>query len=143
MGKKTKVVLDTNIIVSAFGWGGKPADIMRLITGGEILNFTSVEMLTELKKVIGYPKLAFPEALQANIIEIIFNASSIVNIHESLDIIDGDPCDNKVLECAISANVEFIISGDKHLLNLKNFRGIEIITAEDYLIKRTFKNEDV
>ena len=62
-----------------------------------------------------------------------FNASSIVNIHESLDIIDADPGDNKVLECAISANVEFIISGDKHLLNLKNYREIEIVTPEDFL----------
>ena len=143
MGKKTKVVIDTNIIVSAFGWGGKPADIIRLITGGEILNFTSVEMLTELKEVVGYPKLAFSEALQAEITEIMFNASSIVNIHESLDIIDADSSDNKVLECAISANVEFIISGDKHLLDLKNFRGIEIMTPEDFSRKRTSKHEDL
>lgn len=133
MGKKTKVVLDTNIIVSAFGWGGKPADIMRLITGGEILNFTSVEMLTELKKVVGYSRLSFSETLQAEIIEIMFNASSIVERHESVNIIDDDTEDNKILECAISAGAEFVVSGDKHLLTLKSFEGIKIVTPEEFI----------
>lgn len=73
MGKKTKVVIDTNVVVSAFGWGGKPADIIRLITSGKVLNFTSIEMLAELKKVVGYSRLAFSETLQAEIIEIMFN----------------------------------------------------------------------
>lgn len=133
MGKKTKVVIDTNVIVSAFGWGGKPADIIRLITSGKILNFTSVEMLTELKKVVGYPRLAFSETSQAEIIEIIFNVSSIVEIHKSVNIIDDDAEDNKILGCAISAGAEFVISGDKHLLTLKNFEGIKIVTPEEFI----------
>lgn len=133
MGKKTKVVIDTNVVVSAFGWGGKPADIIRLITSGKILNFTSVEMLTELKKVVSYPRLAFSETLQAEIMEIMFNASSIVERHESVNIIDDDTEDNKILECAISAGAEFVVSGDKHLLTLKNFEGIKIVTPEEFI----------
>ncbi|TLD41754.1 MAG: hypothetical protein JETT_1979 [Candidatus Jettenia ecosi] len=133
MGEKTKVVIDTNVIVSAFGWGGKPADVIRLITSGKILNFTSSEMFTELKKVVGYPRLAFSETSQAEIMEIIFNASSIVDIHESVNIIDDDAEDNKILECAISAGAEFVISGDKHLLTLKSFEGIKIVTPEDFI----------
>lgn len=139
MGKKTKVVIDTNVIVSAFGWGGKPADIIRLITSGEILNFTSVEMLAELKKVVGYSKLAFSEMLQAEIMEIMFDISSIVDTHESVYIIDENPEDNKILECAISAGVEFVISGDNHLLKLKIFEGIKIVTPEDFIKMWSFK----
>lgn len=133
MGKKTKVVIDTNVVVSTFGWGGKPADIIRLITSGKILNFTSVEMLTELKKVVSYPRLAFSETLQAEIMEIMFNASSIVERHESVNIIDDDTEDNKILECAISAGAEFVVSGDKHLLTLKSFEGIKIVTPEEFI----------
>lgn len=133
MGKKTKVVIDTNVVVSAFGWGGKPADIIRLITSGKVLNFTSIEMLAELKKVVGYSRLAFSETLQAEIIEIMFNASSIVERHESVNIIDDDTEDNKILECAISAGAEFVVSGDKHLLTLKSFEGIKIVTPEEFI----------
>lgn len=133
MGKKTKVVIDTNVVVSAFGWGGKPADIIRLITSGKVLNFTSIEMLAELKKVVGYSRLAFSETLQAEIIEIMFNASSIVERHELVNIIDDDTEDNKILECAISAGAEFVVSGDKHLLTLKSFEGIKIVTPEEFI----------
>lgn len=133
MGKKTKVVIDTNVVVSTFGWGGKPADIIRLITSGKVLNFTSIEMLAELKKVVGYSRLAFSETLQAEIIEIMFNASSIVERHELVNIIDDDTEDNKILECAISAGAEFVVSGDKHLLTLKSFEGIKIVTPEEFI----------
>lgn len=139
MGKKTKVVIDTNVVVSAFGWGGKPADIIRLITSGKVLNFTSIEMLAELKKVVGYSRLAFSETLQAEIIEIMFNASSIVERHELVNIIDDDTEDNKILECAISAGAEFVVSGDKHLLTLKSFEGIKIVTPEEFIKIWSFK----
>jgi predicted nucleic acid-binding protein len=73
--------------------------------------------------------------LQAEIIETVFKSSSLVNVSESLKVIKADPADNRVLECAIAAGVDFIISGDKHLLDLKKFRDIEIMTPEDFLLK--------
>ncbi|MBI5681881.1 MAG: putative toxin-antitoxin system toxin component, PIN family [Deltaproteobacteria bacterium] len=138
MGKKTKVVIDTNVIISAFGWYGKPGEIIKLATTGKIKNFISLEMLAELRKVVAYPKLNFSETLQAEIIETVFSVSSIVSINESVNIIVDDPPDNRVLECALSANVDFIISGDKHLLNLKAFQGIEILSPEDFLAEALF-----
>lgn len=133
MGKKTKVVIDTNVMISAFGWHGKPEDIIKLATTDRIKNFISLEMLAELRKVVAYPKLNFSETLQAEVIETVFSASSIVSVNESINVIVDDPPDNRVLECALSANVDFIISGDKHLLNLKAFQGIEILSPEDFL----------
>lgn len=138
MGKKTKVVIDTNVMVSAFGWRGKPEEVVRLVTKGDVTNYTSFEMLAELREVVSYPKLNFPETLQAEIIETIFFESSLVHVNEPLNVIADDPEDNKVLECAVSADADFIISGDKHLLNLKNFRGIEILTPEDFLRRKRF-----
>ena len=135
MGKKTKVVIDNNVLVSAFGWHGKPEEVVRLATTGSILNFTSMELLSELARVVGYPKLKFPESLQAEIIETIFTSSSLVNVSESLNVINADTADNRVLECAVTASVDFIISGDNHLLHLKKFRDIEIVTPEDFLFK--------
>lgn len=134
MGKKTKVVIDNNVLVSAFGWHGKPEEVVRLATTGKIANFTSMEMLSELARVVSYPKLRFPESLQAEIIETVFTSSSLANVSEPLRVINSDPADNRVLECAVAAGVDFIISGDKHLLALKKFRDIEIVTPEDFLL---------
>ncbi len=142
MGKKPKVVIDTNVIISAFGWDGHPEEIIKLVNKGKIENFTSIEMINELSNAIKYPRLKFPESLQAEIIETIFSISSIVNVNQSLNIIDEDPGDNKVIECALSAKAEFIISGDKHLLELKKFKEIEILTPSEFLIKRV-KNENI
>ena len=133
MGKKTKVVLDTNVIVSAFGWHGKPEQIVKLVSNGTITNFISIEMLNELRRVVAYPKLAFSEPLQAEIVETIFGISSVIDSGKALNIINDDPEDNKILECVLAAEVDFIISGDRHLINLKSFRGIEILTPENFI----------
>lgn len=61
MGKKTKVVIDTNVLISAFGWHGKPEEVVNLVTAGRIKNFISLEMLVEFRKVVAYPKLNFSE----------------------------------------------------------------------------------
>ena len=135
MGKKAKVVIDNNVLVSAFGWHGKPEEVVKLAATGMVENFTSMEMLSELARVVGYPKLRFPESLQAEIIETVFTSSSLVNVSEPLEVIKADHDDNRVLECAVAACVDFIISGDKHLLDLKMFRDIEIVTPEDFLLK--------
>ena len=138
MGKKTKVVLDNNVLVSAFGWHGTPEEVMKLVTTGKIVNFTSMEMLAELARVVSYPKLCFPESLQAEIIETVFTSSSLVNVSEPLNIIKPDPTDNRVLECAVTACVDYIISGDAHLLELGIFKKIQIVKAKDFLLKEGF-----
>jgi putative PIN family toxin of toxin-antitoxin system len=91
VGKKTKVVIDNNVLVSAFGWHGKPEEVVRLATTGRIANFTSMAMLSELARVVGYPKLRFPESLQAEIIETVFTSSSLVNTTEPLKAVDVIP----------------------------------------------------
>ncbi len=92
-------------------------------------------MLEELVRVIAYPKLKFPESLQAEIIETVFTFSSLINVAGSLNIIDLDPADNRVLECAITACVDYIISGDGHLLELSSYEGIPILKAKGFLEK--------
>ena len=130
---KIKVVLDTNVIVSAFGWHGNPEEVVRLAINGFIINFTSIDMLDELRIVLSYPKMGFSKTLQAEIIETIFLYSSTVKTIESLKVVANDYEDNKVIECAVSAGADCIISGDKHLLDLKRFRNTDIITAGEFL----------
>lgn len=138
MGKKTKVVVDTNVIVSAFGWHGKPEEIIRLIVKGRLINFITAEILNELRRVIGYPKFDFSEELQAEILETMFCISTFTETDETIVVVKEDPPDNRILECAISAGAEFVISGDKHLLNLTDFMGIKILTPDSFLEVRGY-----
>ena len=133
MGQIPKVVIDTNILISGFGWKGKPKKILKLIETRKIKNFTSLDIIEEVKRVVSYTKLGFTGDLQAEIIEFIYFYSEIVKPKERLDIVKEDPDDNKFLECAVEAKAKYIISGNRHLLNLKTFRGIGILTANDFL----------
>jgi putative PIN family toxin of toxin-antitoxin system len=138
MGKKTKVVIDNNLLISAFGWGGTPQILVRLVTTGQITNLTSMALLEELARAIGYPKLKFPESLQAEIIETVFAASSLITVFNPVEIKGLDPADNRILECAVDGKADYIVSGDKHLLDLDSYEGIPIVKATEFLGKEGF-----
>jgi putative PIN family toxin of toxin-antitoxin system len=72
MGKVKKVVIDTNIFISGFGWNGKPKTLLTLLKNNQIVNYFSPEIFEELKRVVAYPKLRFPESLQNKILEFVF-----------------------------------------------------------------------
>lgn len=127
-----KIVLDTNIFVSSIFWQGNPHKIIEKAIQGEIQVYVSWEILEELKKIL---KRDFDE--QDNSIEeqirLIERYAFIVEPNIRLDIVKDDPDDNKILECAIASEAEFIITGDKHLLNILNYEGITILSPSDFL----------
>lgn len=133
MGKVTKVVIDTNVFVSAFGWDGKPEGVLQLLENGSIVNFISPEIFEELKRVIAYPKLKFSNSLQTKILEFVFSYSRLINLEKRLSLIHDDPDDNKFIECAMTANADFIISGDPHLLRLERVENLIIVNPFQFL----------
>lgn len=133
MGKKKKVVVDTNIVVSAFGWDAKPEEILKMIEGGKLINYVSIGMLEELRRVVSYPKLKIPRNEQSEIIEYVFENSEIITPSKRVEIIKEDPSDNEILSCAIEASVDYIITGDRHLLKLKKLKDILILTPDEFL----------
>jgi uncharacterized protein len=136
--KGKKVVIDTNVFISAFGWGGKPLRVIELLEKGEIRNCISEEILNEFCSAFSYPKLNFPRKLQSDILEFVLAHSDIYESKEHLNI-TPDPNDNKFIECALSANAKFIITGDKGLLSIKQSRGIKTITPEEFLKSNEFR----
>ena len=133
MGQREKVVIDTNIIVSGFGWDGKPEVILKLIESRMILSYITHEIFQEISKVIKYPKLKFSKQIQSGIIEFLINNSISVVPKSTFKIIINDPDDDKFIDCAVEAHADYIITGNKHLLDLKNFGKIEIIKPEVFL----------
>jgi len=128
-----KVVLDTNIYISSIFWEkGNPHKIIEKIINREIQNFISNEILKELKRVLERD-FDEPNELIEDQIKLIKEYSEIIEILGKIDIIKEDADDNKIIECAISANANYIITGDNHLLKLKEFRGIKIVNSKDFL----------
>lgn len=140
MGKVKKVVIDTNIFISGFGWSGKPNALLTLLKNNQIVNYFSPGIFEELKRVVSYPKLQFAESLQNKILEFVFFNSKLVEPKEHITVIVDDPDDNKFLECAVEANAEFVISGDPHLLKIGEYKTVMILDVDEFL--NIFSKED-
>ena len=127
-----KVVIDTNVFISAFYLPkSKPAGVVLLARRKTILNLISPPILKEVERIIK-KKLFWDNSKTQSAVRRIKNFSEEVHPQERLAIIADDP-DNRILECAVAGQADFIISGDKHLLNLKNFQGINIVTPAEFL----------
>lgn len=131
MGKK-KVVLDTNILISALGWKGKPKQIFQQCAKGILELFTSKEQIKELNRVMNYPKFKFKDEQKETFSSIVLETATLVEIKGDLKVIEKDPDDDIILEIALISNADYIISGDPHLLNLEEFRGIKILSASEF-----------
>lgn len=130
---KTKVFLDTNILISALGWKGNPKVIFEKCLHGELELVTSPNQIDELRRVMDYPKFNFTEEQKATFISIILEIARMVEISGEVKVIVDDPDDNAMLETAIVGNVDYLISGDPHLLKLKEFARVKIVTASEFL----------
>lgn len=136
MGAVQKVVIDTNVFISGFGWDGKPEAALQLLQQGRIDNFISDAIFEELKSVVSYPKLGFSETLRHAILEFAFFYSQFVVPPGLISVVKNDPADTKFIEAALAADADCIISGDRHLLSLGNYKKITIISAAAFLAVR-------
>lgn len=129
---KPFVVLDTNIFISAILYGGNPRKIVNLAISEAIEVCLSFELLDELVRVL-QDKFALNSFEIDTIISEIKDFAEIVTPRLRLQVVKKDPDDNKVLECALEVKAKYIVSGDKHLLNLGGFRNIKIVNPAEFL----------
>lgn len=136
MGKKVKVVFDSNVWISIFMKKVLSREFSKMLNE-ETIVYTSKEIMIEISKVLTYPKIT--EILQASgirereILHAMVANSTIVNPKMKLHVIDEDPDDNKILECALTARANFIVTGDRYLLKLGKFRKTRILTPREFL----------
>jgi len=132
-----RIVVDTNLIVSAFLWGGTPRRVLDAVEGGELELFTSRALITELEDVLSRAK--FAEQLGRTRFSVAFLLSRYTQFATPIVAAQAgipnlrDPDDAAVLACALGAGADLIVSGDADLLSLKSFQGIPIVTAAESL----------
>ncbi len=132
MGKK-RVILDTNILISALGWKGNPRKIFNKVVKGELDLILSFKQLDEVKRVMDYPKFKFTDKQKERFLLILDNISILIKTNSKVNIIKEDPDDNIILEPLNSIKIDYIITGDGHLLKLNKFKHAKIIASKEFL----------
>jgi putative PIN family toxin of toxin-antitoxin system len=127
-----RVVLDTNILVSSV-LGGILRAIVDDWKAGKFTLIVSEAIAQEYLEILNRPKFKFSAQEIADIKGYLLKAADFVTPVEKVDVVKADPSDNKFLEAALAGRAIYVVSGDSHLLELKDFRGIEIITAREFL----------
>ena len=136
-----KVVLDTNVIVSGLNFPtSNPAKILLLVASGEVANFTSRHIVNETRRILIDKFFWTAEEVEAAEVWL-KTFSKSVDPKNRISVIDDDP-DNRILECAVEGQADFIISGDHHLTDLKNYQGIKIVAPSTFLALIANLNEE-
>lgn len=129
----TLVVVDTNVFVSSF-FGGIPRKIIDLWKNGRVFLCLSPAIVDEYVEV--FHRLSLGEGGELDeLLKLFARGYHIVFTHTtpSLKIVTDDPDDDKFIECAVALDAKHIISGDKALLAVKNYMGIEILNPREFL----------
>lgn len=129
---KLKVVLDTNVYLSGIIFGGNSRHILDLAIENKITIFTSPSILLEVSEKLN-KKFKWNEDQIITVIKAISKTAEVIKPQNKLKIVKSDPSDNKIIEAAVEGNTEYIVSGDKHLLDIKQFRSIQIVSPSQFL----------
>ena len=126
-----KVVFDTNIFISAFVIpGGKAEEVFFRVLRGDFDLCSSVAILTETAQKLR-EKFGWPENQIVRFLKAISKVATVIKTRPHLHVLADEP-DNRILECAVEAVAAFVVTGDKHLLSLKKFQDIRIISLSNF-----------
>lgn len=127
-----RIVLDANIYISTLiSSKGNPARIVRWWLNGEYDVLVSQPIIDEILRVTAYDRIQkkYSEVRENRLefVALISEQAIWVEPNELLDVV-GDESDNRYIECAIAGSADYIVSGDEHLISLKEYQGVEIVT---------------
>jgi putative PIN family toxin of toxin-antitoxin system len=128
-----RIVLDSNVIVSALISDGKPRDLFKKGIESQFMIVTSESLLKELSRVLRRPKFKTNPNEIRRITQALLNTTELVSLKTELHVVKDDPKDDIIIETAYDGHADFIVTGDRHLLELESFREIKITTVEEAL----------
>lgn len=128
-----RVVVDTNVLISAIFFKGKPDVILEAWRTRKLEIILSADILNEYSKVMERLSLKFPSVESSGILSILTSGCRIVEPEVIENQVCDDPDDDKFLAAAIGGATKIIISGDKHLLDVNGYSGIEILRPAEFI----------
>ncbi|MFA5861801.1 MAG: putative toxin-antitoxin system toxin component, PIN family [Candidatus Thermoplasmatota archaeon] len=130
-----RVVADTNILVSAVIAAGKPRVFLQRCIAGDVTLVTSPFILGEFAEVLQRPKFKMGAEEVRRALTALAETAEIIEPRSTFRVVHDDPDDDAVLHVAHDGHADFIVSGDKHLLDLKEFEGRPILTVAEFLAR--------
>ena len=128
-----RVVLDTNVIISALNFPGNERMVLELALRGRFEFYLSLFILEEAAGVLTR-KFGWDEERTAQGVRVIENAATVIEPSRLPEVIEGGHADNRVLECAVAASADYLVTGDRrHLLPLVEHQGTSIVNAPRFL----------
>ena len=135
-----KVIFDTNVVASASFWRGAPFDCLAAWAQGRCIAAVSSNLLAEYHETIEELRLDYPSRKCVEWVEALTESAELVFPTDRATGATPDPDDEMILECAVAAEADFIVTGDKkHLLPLREFQGVQIICAVEFLKRLAVK----
>ena len=126
-----KIIIDTNVLISAVFFGGKPRAVVESVVSGQIQACASAEIVAEYWEVLNEMISRKQGTLRKNLFQFFINqmemAEPVSKVH-----VCRDPDDDKFISCAVEAGAFYIVSGDKDLLDIGQYEGVEMITAAEF-----------
>ena len=130
-----RIVLDTNVFISGVFFGGQPGKILTAWRDGKVKLILSPDILEEYVEVLGRLQNLYPSVEVQPIISLVLAGSEIIPATQLEKPVSLDPDDDKFIACALAAEVKMVVSGDKHLLGVAGYQGIEVLKPSDFAKK--------
>ena len=128
-----RVVLDTNVIVSGLNFPGNERLVLELAVRGRYKLYLSSFILEEAAGVLGR-KFGWDEERSSEALRTLSNAATVIYPRLLPEVVGGGHADNRILECAVEASADFLVTGDRrHLLPLGAHEGVRILNAPRFL----------
>lgn len=128
-----RIVLDTNVMISAIIHNGKPRKLFQIGINGKYRILMSKEILNEISEVLQRPKLKMTGEDTVRIVSAIVQSSEIVPVKSQFQVIVDDPDDNIIINTAHDGNADYIVSGDRDITSLGKFHSIKIVSVDEML----------
>jgi putative PIN family toxin of toxin-antitoxin system len=131
--RRPRVVVDTNVFISGLNFAGRPSEVLELLIKGEIEVFISPFILAELERILR-DRFEWKTEQLHRALSRIRAKTILVQPKIRVSAIKEKDDDNRILECAVEAKVEYLVSGDrKHLLPLREYQGVKISSPAEFM----------
>ncbi len=128
-----KITVDTNFLISSTQWGNSVSRrLLDIMIEKDIEIYITDFVIEEFSRVLKRD-FKYDEEDVERFIEIVLSLTKLVVTKNEINIIKDDPSDNKIIECALESESDYILTYDKHLLNIKEYKGVKIIKPEEFL----------
>lgn len=127
--------MDTNVLMSAIFFGGTPGRILELWREGKLKLAVSPEVVNEYEQVARRLAMRYPGVDPTVLLGLIVLNSEVVTDVALPDQVCDDPADDKFLACAITSGADVVVTGDKQLLAVSGYQGVEVLTPREFIDK--------